>query len=61
MILRHQASEVAASTPPITIAGMSLWGYPLADWVQLLAALWLVVQLGYFVWTKFIRKEQKGD
>lgn len=57
--IRPHAVEAAAGAPPVTVAGMTVLGYPLSDWVQLLAGLWLVMQMAYFVWAKFIRKRKE--
>jgi hypothetical protein len=54
-----RAAEVVASAPPLSVAGMQWLGYPAADWVQVLAVLWLVLQIGHFVWTKFLRKDKE--
>lgn len=35
---------------------MTWAGYGVADWAQALAVLWLVIQIVYFVYSKFIRK-----
>lgn len=55
-----KAAEMAASAPPLSVAGMQWLGYPAADWVNVLAVLWLVLQIGHFIWSKFLRKEKKG-
>lgn len=41
------------------VAGMTFLGYQIADWVQVVALAWLVMQIGYFVWSKFIRKNKE--
>ncbi len=46
-------SEQVAAAPPITVAGMSLFGIPLDSWVQLLALFWLLVQILYFFYDKW--------
>lgn len=51
--------EIGAALPPVSVAGMTLLGFPLADWVQLLALVWLVIQIGHFVYTKYIKKDNK--
>lgn len=52
-VSKHQtAADIAASAPPVTVAGMSFVGYPIQDWVQVIALIWLVLQIGYFVYAK---------
>jgi hypothetical protein len=46
----------AAAAPPVTVAGMTVLGYPISDWVQVLAGLWLLMQIGWWVYTRIIRK-----
>jgi uncharacterized membrane protein YfcA len=60
MNLPH-AAEIAASAPPVSVAGMTWFGYAPADWVQVLAGIWLVLQIGYFIWSKFIRKDKPKE
>lgn len=48
--------DVATSAPPLAVAGMTWAGYSISDWAQVLAVVWLLLQIAYFVWSKFIRK-----
>ena len=41
--MKHDSITVA---PPITVAGMDLLGVALADWVQILTILYLLVLIG---------------
>lgn len=41
--MKHDSIAVA---PPITVAGMDLLGVALADWVQILTILYLLVLIG---------------
>lgn len=52
-------TEQLTSAPPIAVAGMTLLGYSISDWVQVLALVWLIVQIGYFVWSKFFRRDKE--
>jgi hypothetical protein len=45
--------QMLTSTPPVAVAGMTVLGYPLADWVQVLALVWLGLQIGWFIYSKF--------
>ena len=51
------ANNVAA-TPPVTVAGMTALGIPLADWVQVLAAIWLVVQIAGYLYNFWKKRKQ---
>jgi hypothetical protein len=51
--------EIISRVPaPVAVAGFSLFGYPLSDWVQVLALLWLVLQISYFLYTKLLKAQQ---
>lgn len=41
--MKHDSITV---TPPITVAGLDLLGVALADWVQILTILYLLVLIG---------------
>lgn len=49
----------AAGAPPVAIAGMQCFGYPIADWVQVMAGLWLGLQIGWWFLSK-IKLVKKG-
>lgn len=51
--------EALASAPPVTVAGLTLFGVGIADWVQVLAAVWLVIQIGHFIYTKLVKGQRK--
>jgi hypothetical protein len=55
-----QVAEIITGTPPVTVAGMTLFGYSIADWVQVLAVVWLLLQIGHFLYTK-IREEKPNE
>lgn len=59
--MKHQVAEVVTSVPPVGVAGMTLLGYGVADWVQVLAAVWLLVQILYFIWTKMVNKKKDKE
>lgn len=44
------AAKVAQATPPVAVSGAHLLGYPIADAVLWLTALYLCLQIGYLVW-----------
>jgi hypothetical protein len=56
-------SDVVASaakvTPPVSIAGLTLLGYPIADWVLFLTALYTSLQIWVLVRDKFISRHRK--
>lgn len=51
-----QVVEAVKAAPPFTVAGMALCGIPLQDWVFLLTIVYLILQIGYFVFSKIIIK-----
>jgi hypothetical protein len=42
--------------PPATISGMIIWGIPLNEWVLGLTALWILIQIGFFLYDRFKKK-----
>ncbi len=59
--IKQQAAEWAAATPPLATTGMTWFGYPVADWVQVLMGIWIIAQLGWFVWVRFLRKDKNKE
>ncbi|MGL6537860.1 hypothetical protein ACSZNU_17895 [Aeromonas hydrophila] len=57
------AAGVAKSAPPVVVSGMTLAGYPLNDWVLVATLLWIVVQMGWFIWSNIIKPRRRpgGD
>ena len=44
--LASEATQIATrGAPPITVAGLSLGGVQLQDWVYILTIIWLVFQI----------------
>lgn len=52
------AGEITKAAPPVSITGLTLAGVQLSDWVLILTALYTILQIGWFVYSKFIRKEK---
>ncbi|SDR37790.1 Phage holin T7 family, holin superfamily II [Paraburkholderia fungorum] len=56
-------SDVIASaakvTPPVSVASLTLLGYPIADWVLLLTALYTGLQIWVLVRDKFLLRHRK--
>jgi hypothetical protein len=51
-------SNVAAA-PALGVAGITFLGYPMAEWVQVLAAIWLIVQIVGYLWSRFSKRRGK--
>lgn len=51
-------NDVAKATPPLAYQGMHLFGYPIADWVSVVVAVYTVVQL-FFLLRKHFNKEKE--
>ncbi len=43
------------SGPPVIVSTMTLAGYSLNDWVLAATLVWIVVQMGWFIWSNIIR------
>jgi uncharacterized membrane protein len=68
MTIGDQAAELARSDivasavkslPPVSVASATLLGYPLADWVLFLTAVYTLLQIVAFVRDKFWRQRRK--
>jgi hypothetical protein len=55
------AREAALSAPPVSIAGLSLAGVSLQDWVLITTLVWLGCQIGWFAYSRYkdFRKSRK--
>lgn len=51
-------TSAVASAPPMAVAGLSFFGISISDWVQVMALIWLVVQIGWFLYSKITRKDK---
>lgn len=55
----HRAAEVAAgaakSFPPVAASSLILLGRPLSEWVLILTFVWLCLQIGGWVYDRFLR------
>ena len=45
--------ETAMSVPPATVAGLSLVGVSLQDWVLIGTLVWLSLQVGWFIYSRW--------
>lgn len=55
-------ASAAKSLPPVSVASATLLGYPMADWVLLLTAIYTTLQIAAIVRDKFWphrRKQRK--
>lgn len=61
--MKHEIQEVASraitSVPPVSVAAWTWLGHNVADWVQVAALAWLVLQMGWFIWSKIIRGDKE--
>lgn len=61
MDIRSTIADQATRTVPVApVVGLSLWGITMADWVYVLSAMYLCLQiawLGYKAWRHFKHKE----
>lgn len=60
--MSNTASEAATraieSTPHVAISGLIIAGVSIQDWYVVLASGFILLQAGYFVWSKFIKKDK---
>lgn len=53
--------EAVKSSPPITVVGLTMGGIALQDWVYILTIIYLLMQAGWFAYSKFIRKAKDSE
>lgn len=53
------ALETMKTLPPVTISGMILWDVSLNEWVLILTAVWLVVQIGFTIYDRIKKKRNE--
>jgi hypothetical protein len=55
MSLDHEAAQAGLSAPPIGVAAATLVGIDLQHWILILTVVWLLMQMGWFVYEKASR------
>ena len=50
------ASVAIKSSVPTGVSGAILLGYQLHNWVLGLTAIWVIIQIGFFLYDRFKRK-----
>jgi hypothetical protein len=55
------AGEITKAAPPVSVAGLSLAGIHLQDWVFILTIIYTLLQMGYFIYSKFIKGVKDGS
>lgn len=49
----ESVKELALSAPPVSVAGLSLAGVSLQDWVLVATLVWLGIQITHFGWCRW--------
>lgn len=52
------AGEITKAAPPVSVAGLSLAGVTLNEWVLIATLAYTLLQMGWFIYSKFIRKDK---
>ena len=52
-------AEAAKATPPTAVAGLTLSGVALADWVLLLTAIYTAIQIYFLVRDRWLKRKNK--
>jgi hypothetical protein len=52
----EMVNEAVKASPPVAVIGLALGGITLQDWVFILTLIYLVLQITWLVWSKFLRK-----
>lgn len=60
MTTSELAGEITKAAPPVSVAGLSLAGVGLSDWVLVMTLIYTVLQTAWFIYSKLklIRKEK---
>ncbi|HWV16500.1 MAG TPA: hypothetical protein VN030_13790 [Cellvibrio sp.] len=53
------AGMITKSAPPVVVTGMTLAGYSISDWVYVATLVWLALQIGGWVWDRFVKGSGK--
>lgn len=62
MDIRSTIADQASRTLPVApVVGMTLWGISLADWVYVLSALYLIMQMGWLGYKAYRHFKHKED
>lgn len=55
------AIEVTKASPPVTVGALTLFGFPMSDWVLAVTALYTLLQMFFLLRDKWWReREPKG-
>lgn len=54
------AGEITKAAPPVSVAGLGLAGVSLNEWVLIATLIYTILQIVWFVYSKFIRKDRNG-
>lgn len=57
--VKEVVTEAVKSAPPVSVVGLSIYGYEVADIIQLLTLVYLVLQIGWLV-RKFWKGRKNG-
>lgn len=55
------AVEALKATPPAAVSGMALWGISLEDWVFILTAIYLILQMIFLLRDKLWARKRKDN
>lgn len=59
--MQHELGEYAVRAGPgLTASGLTLFGVAIGDVVQVLVAIYTILQIGWFLWARLKRKDNGG-
>lgn len=50
------AGEITRAAPPVSVVGLGLAGFTLNEWVLIATLAYTLMQMVWFIYSKFIRK-----
>ena len=53
---QETTSLVLKGSVPTAVSGAIICGYPLQDWVLVLTALWVIIQISGYLYDRFKKK-----
>lgn len=60
--MKNELGEYAVRAgPALGTTGLTVFGYPIADIVQVLVAVYTILQIGWFVWSRIQKNKAKTD
>lgn len=61
MSIQQAVQEAAKAAPPVTVTGLTVFGYTLPDVVMLMTLIYTTVQLLFLLWDRARKEMERED